>query len=185
MSCLIPCTSSALINLHSPKLSYMYQFLFAILLYSCLLCFSACEKPPIYDDTPSISWGSFSQDTVQQLTGEVDITFNFTDGDGDLGTSGGAENDILIVDTRRTPNDTLYYKIPPLDQFQVRDGGVSGQITVSLSQLCGINRNNPQILCQPQPNYYDPVVYAITIKDNAGRWSNVATSDTLYIKCFE
>lgn len=156
----------------------------AMLLLSCWLYFTACEKPPIYDDTPSISWGSFSQDTIQQLSGEVDVTFNFTDGDGDLGDNGGGEDDILIIDTRRTPNDTLRYKIPTIDQQGVVSG-ISGSISVSLSQLCGINRNNPLILCQTQPNYYDPVVFKLAIKDNAGRWSNNVLSDTLYIKCFD
>lgn len=161
----------------------MHHLSIVILLLSCLCYFSACEKPPIYDDAPSISWGSFSQDTVQQLTGQVEVTFNFTDGDGDLGKDGDTEDHILIIDTRRTPNDTLRYKIPTIDQQGVVSG-ISGEITVTLSQLCGINRNNPLILCQQQPNYYDPVVFKLAIKDNADRWSNNVLSDTLYIKCF-
>lgn len=162
----------------------MRHLIASLSLLSCLFYLTACEKPPIYDDTPSIAWGNFSSDTVQQLTGQVDITFDFTDGDGDLGKDGDAEDHILIIDTRRTPNDTLRYKIPTIDQQGIVSG-ISGQITVSLSQLCGINRNNPLILCQTQANYYDPVVFKLAIKDNADRWSNNVLTDTLYIKCFE
>jgi hypothetical protein len=162
----------------------MRHLILSIVCLGSLLYVSACEKPPIYDSTPSITWASFSSDTVQQLSGVVDVTFNFTDGDGDLGRDGATEDHILLIDTRRTPNDTLRYKIPTIDQQGIVSG-ISGQITVTLAQLCGINPNNPLILCQPQPNYYDPVVYKIIIKDNAGRWSNEIFSDTLYIKCFD
>lgn len=161
----------------------MRQLFASVLFLGGLFCFSSCEKPPIYDDTPSIGWGSFSRDTVQQLSGSVDVTFDFTDGDGDLGRDGDSEDHILLIDTRRTPNDTLRYKIPTIEQQGIVSG-ISGQITVTLGQLCGINPNNPLILCQTQPNYYDPVVFKIAIKDNADRWSNNVLSDTLYIKCF-
>lgn len=155
-----------------------------IILLACfLLAWAACERPPIYDDTPQISWGSFDQDTIQQLTGTVTVKFNFTDGDGDLGRDGDTANHIIIVDTRRTPMDTARYKIPTIEQQGIVSG-ISGQIEVRMSSLCGINPNNPLILCAPQPGYYDPVVYKIRIKDNAGRWSNEITTDTLYIKSF-
>lgn len=149
---------------------------------ACLI-FSACEKPPIYEDTPTITWNSFSVDTVQQLTGTVNITFDFTDGDGDLGLDGDDDDHILIIDTRRTPNDTLFYKIPTIEQQGVVSG-ISGSISVTVSQLCAINPNNPLFLCQPIPNFYDPVVYKIQIRDLAGRWSNQIETDTLYIKAF-
>ncbi|BDS12265.1 hypothetical protein [Aureispira anguillae] len=143
----------------------------------------ACEKPPIYDDTPHITWNSFSADTVQQLTGSVSFKFDFTDGDGDLGKTGDTANHIIIVDTRRTPNDTAFYKIPTIEQQGIVSG-ISGQLEVTMSQICGIDPNNPLILCQEQPNYFDPIVYKIRIKDNAGRWSNEIDTDTLFVRCF-
>jgi hypothetical protein len=149
----------------------------------CCYCWIACDKPPIYDDTPNITWVEFSVDTVQQLSGAVVFKFDFTDGDGDLGQDGDTANHIIIVDTRRTPNDTAFYKIPTIDQQGIVSG-ISGQLEVSVSQICGIDQTNPLILCQTQPNYFDPIVYKIRIKDNAGRWSNEITTDTLYVKCF-
>lgn len=154
----------------------------SLLIFSCY-CWISCDKPPIYDDTPNISWGAFSVDTIQQLSGVVVFKFDFTDGDGDLGLDGDTANHIIIVDTRRTPNDTSFYKIPTIEQQGIVSG-ISGQLEVSVSQICGIDQNNPLILCQTQPNYFDPIVYKIRIKDNAGRWSNEITTDTLYVKCF-
>ena len=154
----------------------------SLLIFSCYYWMS-CGKPPIYDDTPSITWSTFSVDTVEQLTGAVVFKFGFTDGDGDLGQDGDTANHIIIVDTRRTPNDTAFYKIPTIEQQGIVSG-ISGELEVTVSQICGIDQNNPLILCQPQPNYFDPIVYKIRIKDNAGRWSNEITTDTLYVKCF-
>lgn len=159
----------------------MRQLLIALL--GLTFCFASCGKPPIYDDTPTITWGSFSQDTIDQLTGVVKVSFDFTDGDGDLGRNGDPNDHILIIDTRRTPNDTSFYKIPTIAQQGVVSG-ISGTITVTMSQLCAINPNNPLFLCQTIPNYYDPVVYKIQIRDLAGRWSNQIQTDTLYIKAF-
>lgn len=154
----------------------------SLLIFSCY-CWISCDKPPIYTDTPTITWETFSADTVQQLSGAVVFSFLFTDGDGDLGQDGDTANHILIVDTRRTPNDTSFYKIPTIERQGIVSA-ISGKIEVTVSQICGIDQSNPLILCQPQANYFDPIVYKIRIKDNAGRWSNEITTDTLYVKCF-
>jgi hypothetical protein len=161
-----------------------------------LTCFawSGCEKPPIYDDTPSISWVGFFQpvsvdvdpiviDTLQQLTGVVTFKFDFTDGDGDLGKDNDTTSHIIIIDTRRTPNDTLFYQIPTIEPQGVVSG-ISGQLEVTMSQLCCIHPSNPLILCQPISEYYDPIIFKILIKDNAGRWSNEIETTPLYVQCF-
>ena len=148
-----------------------------------LLLFNACEKPPSYDETPFISWGSFSVDTVDQLNGVLTVAFNFEDGDGDLGNDTDTSNHIILVDTRRTPNDTLFYRLPEIEPQGVVSS-ISGKIEVTLSQLCCIDPNNPLILCNSIQDYYDPIVYKIRIRDNAGRWSNEIESPPLYVKCF-
>jgi hypothetical protein len=145
---------------------------------------TACDKPPLYDDTPSISWLNFSVDTVKQFDGVVAFRFDFTDGDGDLGKDNDTANHIIIVDTRRTPNDTLFYKIPPIEQQGIISG-ISGEIEVTMAQICCIHPQNPLILCPNLPTgSYDPIVFKIRIKDNAGRWSNEIETDSLYVQCF-
>lgn len=144
---------------------------------------TSCDKPPLYDDTPHITWGSFSKDTVQQMTESVVFKFNFTDGDGDLGKTNDTTNHVIIVDTRRIPNDTLFYQIPTIEQQGIVSG-ISGELEIIVPNLCCIHPNNPLILCQPINNFYDPIVYKIQIKDNAGRWSNVLETPPLHVKCF-
>ncbi len=141
----------------------------------------ACEKPPIYDNTPHIEWVGFSVDTVQQMSGVVAFTFSFTDGDGDLGNTDSSS--IYIIDTRRSPNDTFFYQIPPIEQQGI-ESGISGEIEVTMSQLCCINPSFPLILCQPIQSYYDPITFKIQIIDNAGRHSNLIETTPLYVKCF-
>ncbi len=143
-----------------------------------------CDKPPIYDDTPTVNWVGFSQDTINQFDGIVSFGIGFTDGDGDLGKDNDTTSHIIIVDTRRTPNDTLFYQIPTIDPQGVVSG-ISGQIDVTMSQLCCISPSNPLILCQDIADYYDPVVFKIRIKDNAGRWSNEIETSPLYVRCFD
>ncbi len=156
---------------------------FLVFLILATLWFAGCKPPPIYDDTPTITWQSFSKDTIQQMTGGVTLKFDFTDGDGDLGRDNDTAKHIIIVDTRRTPNDTSYYQIPTIEPQGVISG-ISGTIEVQMSNLCCINPSNPLILCQNVPNYFDPIVFKIRIKDNAGRWSNEIETTPLYMKCF-
>jgi hypothetical protein len=159
-----------------------YIFLIGILAFS-LLTWTSCDKPPIYDDTPTIEWVGFSEDTIRQFNGIVTFEIGFTDGDGDLGRDNDTTSHIIIVDTRRTPNDTLFYQIPTIEPQGVVSG-ISGQIDVTMSQLCCINPSNPLILCQDVADFYDPVVFKIRIKDIAGRWSNEIETAPLYIQCF-
>ena len=155
---------------------------YSLLIISLIVFFLSCEKPPIYDDIPTISWEGFSVDTVDQYSGSVTFTFNFTDGDGNLGSDFDSVQDIIIVDTRRTPNDTSFYKLPVIEP----DGnisGISGQIEIDVSLLCCISPSNPLIVCQPIPNYYDSVQYVLRIRDQEGNWSNELETSTLHIRC--
>lgn len=161
----------------------MKQLIGFSLFISILCLWSACAKPPSYSDTPNIEWVSFSQDTINQLSGAVTFKFSFTDGDGDLGRTNDTTNHVILIDSRRTPNDTLFYQLPTIEQ-QGTVSSISGEIEILVSQLCCINPSNPLILCQPINNYYDPVPFKIQIKDNAGRWSNQIETPPLYIKCF-
>ena len=72
-------------------------------------------NPRFTDDTPTIEWVGFSEDTIRQFNGIVTFEIGFTDGDGDLGRDNDTTSHIIIVDTRRTPNDTLFYQIPTIE----------------------------------------------------------------------
>ena len=156
---------------------------FFFLLATITFVWTGCEEPPIYDDTPTIEWVSFSKDTIQQLSETVTFKFNFTDGDGDLGKDNDTTAHILLIDPRRTPNDTSFYQIPTIEPQGIISG-ISGTIEIEVGNLCCINPNNPLILCQNINNYFDPITFKIKIRDIAGRWSNEIETDPLYVKCF-
>ncbi|MCP4441377.1 MAG: hypothetical protein GY810_20925 [Aureispira sp.] len=151
------------------------------LLLMGFLIWSGCSKPPIYNDTPTITSVKFSESEVQQQTGLITFLIGFTDGDGDLGTTESGDFDLLIIDTRR--NDTSFYQIPIIPSKGVASG-ISGEIEVDVSQICCIDPDLP-IACSPIANTYQEVTYKVKIRDQAGRWSNEAESPALSVKCFE
>ena len=151
------------------------------LVFFGFLLWSGCGKPPIYNDTPTITSIRFSEDEVQQQTGLVTFIVGFTDGDGDLGTDIDNDFDMLLIDTRR--NDTAFYQIPIIPSKGVASG-ISGEIEVDVSQICCIHPDLP-IACSPIADTYQEVVYKVRIRDQAGRWSNEKETPVLSIKCFE
>lgn len=161
----------------------MNKIISALFFLAIAMTWLGCEDAPIYDDTPSISWGGFSNDTIQQNAGTTTFNIDFTDGDGDLGDSRNTEPNILLIDTRRTPNDTSFFQIPVISPSGA-SSGISGTIKVDFSNLCCINPQQPLILCTPLNNTFQPVVFKVKIRDNAGRWSNEIETSPLYLKCF-
>jgi hypothetical protein len=146
-----------------------------------ILLFSACAKPPTYDNVPEISFVRFSSDTVQQATGICSFVISFTDGDGDLGSNENGVVNCFIIDNRR--NDTIPYTIPEIPKQGVADA-IAGEIEIDVAQICCINPDIP-IACSPIANTYQQSTYSFIIKDRAGNFSNKAQSTALNIKCFE
>lgn len=159
----------------------MKPILFSLGVIALAAYWSACDKPPIYDDTPTIEFNGFSADTVQQWSGTIDFNIGFTDGDGDLGGSPDTVSDILLVDTRRM--DTLYYRIPEIPSDPSASLGIFGEITVRVSQICCIDPNFP-VICSTIPDTYDETTFKIRIRDRAGRWSNEVETTPLRIRCY-
>ncbi len=161
----------------------MTKIILFLLFVISTVTWMGCETAPIYDDTPNISWGGFTNDTIQQNLGTTKFRIDFTDGDGDLGKTGDTAQHIIIIDTRRTPNDTSFFQIPTISPSGA-SSGISGTLEVDFANVCCVNPQMPLILCQPIANTYQPVIYKIRIKDNAGRWSNEIETTPLHLKCF-
>jgi len=157
----------------------MFKINFAI--SALIILFSACAKPPIYNNVPEVSFARFSSDTVQQATGISTFIISFTDGDGDLGTDENGVVNCFIIDERR--GDTIFYTIPKIPKQGVADA-IAGEIEIDVSQICCINPDIP-IACSPIANTYQQVTYSFIIQDRAGNFSNKAQSAPLNIKCFE
>lgn len=157
------------------------QHIPSLLFAAALLLFTACAKPPTYDITPAVNFIGYSQDTVQQSTGVTTFIIGFTDGDGDLGSDSNNVTNLIIIDNRR--EDTLFYRVPPIPKQGASDA-ISGQIEVDIANICCQDPDFP-ISCLPLAGVYQPVTYRVRLRDNAGRWSNEATTTILELKCFE
>ncbi len=162
-------------------MSKSFFFNISPLLIFAILLLNACGTPPIFDETPAIEWNRFTMDTIEQCFGSVSFIVDFTDGDGDLGTSedgSDTSTNMYIIDTRE--GDTIEYIIPHIPQQGVANG-ISGEIEVDIGTIPCLNS---PVLCTPNPGVYDSVVYRIQIRDRANRWSNIIETEPLYLRCF-
>ena len=140
----------------------------------CIAVMTSCLNGDEYPLEPDIKYVSaVFKDTLDQL-GNVaylgTITFEFTDGDGDIGTETGDTTNNMFVDEielangiRQTPVPHEY-KIP-----YITPGGsnqsLKGEIDVEVEIFKSFN-----------PPTYDTVIYEIYIVDRANNKSNIITT---------
>ena len=148
-----------------------------------------CVKPPNYPDEPVIEFMGLSKNVMRQTPLGADtvlVMFNFTDGNGDLGSQNNEPN-IFIEDGRDSfPKDP--YAIPYIEP-QGAGNGISGMITIALPTTCCIYPDVNGIKFPPcdttknAPQSLDTVFYRIYIKDRAGNISNKITTDPITLIC--
>ena len=180
---------------------------FYLFLLFIVTLMSSCIKYPEYPDIPAIKAPIISKSLVQetiptmvnnewvQNADSVDLSFEFTDGDGDLGLQDGntAQNVYFIdsVDLCLTKDSSQYkinanvfvkdmrtgcvriYNMP----YLTPEGSVktiSGRISILLNTF--ICRKNIV-------RDYDTVFYEMQIVDREGRMSNTIQTDDLIIDC--
>lgn len=149
--------------------------LYAFVLTAAMLYITSCLKPPDYDESPTITFKSLSKTEVQEdsinVSDSLQLTFSFTDGDGDLGALNNLDSTLNIFLTDSRDNSIKEYQIPTLTP----DGSVkaiSGDITITIKSFA----------CQPGFDT-DPFTYAVKIKDRAGHESNTIQTDQITIDC--
>ena len=152
-----------------------------------LLLLSSCIKPPQFPDTPEIEFIGFNSDVVPQGSPNaeqfvLEITFSFTDGDGDIGSE--EENNVFLTDSR--DGSVTPFKVEPIPE-QGNGNGISGEITVRMV-------NTPRNICCTFPNGLTPCTpstafptdvmhFSILLKDRAGNESNIIQTSDLTILC--
>ncbi|MCO6487136.1 MAG: hypothetical protein J5I98_01905 [Phaeodactylibacter sp.] len=149
---------------------------------------NSCVQPPNYPNTPEIAYVGVDQNTIHQgnagnLPDTLEITFSFTDGDGDLGTDGEAF-DVFLTDSRDGFTDI---KKLPIIPDQGIGNGISGEITIRLPNrpfgICCIYPDNPNS-CEPNPDIpTNEISYQIQIQDRAGNMSNTIQTEVITILC--
>lgn len=161
-------------------INYLLASGLAFLLFSCV-------QPPNYPNTPEITYIGLNQPSIVQGNTNapldtLEITFAFTDGDGDLGIEGNTF-DIFLTDSRDGFTDI---KKLPIIPDQGIGNGISGEITVRLPNRLNICCTYPDgsTSCVPNPNFpTDTMSYSIQIQDRAGNKSNKIQTETITILC--
>lgn len=151
-----------------------------------LIC--SCIQPPDLPDEPVITYTGMSGTTMDQGALNQDsivIFFEFTDGDGDIGTDPSSRTvedfDLFLVDTRTGNIQDRYFlpHVPP----KGASNGIIGNARVVLLSTCCIYEDG-SAACQPNPNQLtDTVVYEIYIMDRAGNESNRILTEEITLNC--
>ncbi|MFK8101693.1 MAG: hypothetical protein AB8G15_04190 [Saprospiraceae bacterium] len=137
-----------------------------------LLTVLSCTKPPDYPIEPVLEFNRLSKNSLEQGNQNdfVDIIFDFTDGDGDIGHE---ENtlDVTLTDTR-DGTEFIQFRIPEVPEQGVGNG-ISGEISVRIfgTGTCCIFPDGRT--CESDINIpTDEVIFLLRITDRAGNESN-------------
>lgn len=137
-----------------------------------MLAVGACDNGPVFPSEPKVAYLDIQPREVVQLQDSILITFQFQDGDGDLGiidldNASNVESNLILVDSRfgegriTQQQAENFYNLPSLTP-EARNPSIQGEITVKLS---------PTVIIPPGINS-DSVRFQIKLFDRAG---NLAT----------
>jgi hypothetical protein len=135
-----------------------------------LALFLSCEKivdEQVFPPEPSIVLLEVSQDSILQFTEQLVLTFQYEDGDGDLGTSDPDVNAIFVQDSRLVNPDEYY--LPPLAP---EDASISitGTFQLELSPTFLLGNGSQET-----------TEYSIYVVDRAGNQSNTVKTGPILI----
>ena len=150
----------------------------AALIIGVFACKKASNSPIPYIEfiklSPDTAKGGSPKDTLF-------LTFNFSDGDGDLGNDPAQGNyDVFLRDSRDSLIDVLHFPFPeiPADAIDPVDGiNGSGSIALIPSAINLIPRQDTL-----HKFHGDTLTYQMWIKDKAQNMSNVVTTTPIYLR---
>lgn len=152
------------------------------LIVAVAILISSCIQPPGFSVIPHIEFVALTKHTMEQSAFQTDslwITFNFTDGDGDLGNKD--TFNVFLIDNRDgfVANK---YTIPVIPE-EASGNGIKGEVSLLLYTTCCYYSNGfPP--CEPNPaEPLDTLSYDIYITDRAGNQSNIITTDPIILQC--
>jgi hypothetical protein len=163
------------------------RLFFFMLSLTALFLYNACVKPPDYPKEPVIEFASISKQLMKQgKNGEdsISVTFNYTDGDGDLGFPSNEPGTSIFVRDGRDSFLKYEYKIPYIEP-QGTGNGISGTININIPTSCciQIDANGTPLACELAMIPFDTIQYLIRIKDRAGNLSNEIVTPPIRLKC--
>lgn len=130
--------------------------------------FTGCKKEEAISKVPQIKFVSITPGTAQKYVDEVQVTIEYTDGDGDLGENTADVKNLFCTDSRN--NVTYQFRINQLapDNSNII---IKGQLTFTLSPQGFVDDNNTT----------ETATYSIYVKDRAGNQSNTVQTSALTI----
>jgi len=132
-----------------------------------LIFLAGCLNPPDYSVIPAITFDSISSTTARVGIDSITFLIDFTDGDGDLGSS--AIPNLFFLDSRTGYTDS--FKIPNLTpEGNVK--AISGVIAYAASSFN----------CIPGKTF-DTLYYTIYVEDRAGNKSNQIVTPQIILQC--
>lgn len=148
----------------------------------------ACVKPPDYPETPVIYYKEVNKNVIAQgntnaLPDTLAISFEFEDGDGDIGSDGDSL-DVFLTDSR--DGFVNKFKLPVIPD-QGTGNGISGEVTLYVPNqpfnICCTYPDGAQA-CLPNPSFpTDTFSFSIQMRDREGRLSNIIQTETITILC--
>lgn len=138
------------------------------ILFLILLSFSGCKKEEPISNVPSLKFVSITPNPATKYQDEIQITVEYTDGDGDLGENTPDVKNLFCTDSRN--GVTYEFRIHQLapDNANII---INGKLTFSLAPQGFIDDNNTT----------ETATYSVYVKDRAGNQSNTVQTSTLTI----
>lgn len=146
---------------------------------------TSCNRSQGFPIEPIIEFVSFSKGQLLQSSIDPDdnlfLTIGFTDGDGDIGSDGNLNLDII---DNRTGENYAFFRLPAIPE-QGANNGVSGTIRLKLLTSCCIDPTDATRGCDDvgEDVITNEVSLNIVLTDRAGNMSNVLTTPALTLVC--
>ncbi|MBS1771863.1 MAG: hypothetical protein JST82_03315 [Bacteroidetes bacterium] len=138
------------------------------------VCAVACKRKTHRGVVPFLEFNSLTPNTVQDksVKDTVFISFDITDGDGDLGV-GLSDRDIYLIDSRSSQPWQLNLPDIPSDSYNP-EIGISATCVIKLDAVKFLNM-------RPDHPNGDTLKYKICVKDKAGHVSDTIQTPPIYI----
>lgn len=145
----------------------------ALFIPLALLLLTACDDSPVFPLEPEIQFLSITPSVATQYTAdEIELTFHYQDGDGDLGYEGDPTKNLFIEDRRAAyAADSARFTSYSFESLtpQTRKPSIQGEIKVLLTT-------------PPYEATEEPLVFGVYIVDRAGNRSNVIETTPIEIR---
>lgn len=138
------------------------------ILLGVLLVFAGCRKEDEGSDVPEIEFVSMSASEVEQFSNSIEIVFQYTDRNGDIGETDPDAICLEVKDARLVNAD--YYHIPPVTP-DLQELKVEGTIGVFMNPLFLLGSTEEET-----------TTLSLRLRDRAGNWSNTIQTPVITIR---